>query len=198
MLDRAAMGWMAAVIDLKALLLRKSNQMRRTPQLVMVVDSRDFTIIDRLSAMTGTKPEASRQQSLKEWMQRGCREHCPEAHIHHHDHWAMPSTRRWSVTGVSAATILWNLRTMLVSDKPYAEFLELALRNAAVRGQGSGATRQALRRLMTLGWDVPPMLLDAMFSVDEVIMNEIEAGVRNAESQGQPEELHVPTERGMG
>lgn len=183
MIDPATMGWMAAVIDLKALLIRKRNKMRATPQLVMVVDSREFSVIDRLAEMTGTSPEAHNYHTLKEWMQRGCREHCPEAHIHHHDHWSMPPTKRWSVTGVSAATILWNLRSYLVADKPYAEFLDLALRNAATRGQGSGATKAALHRLMRLGWDVPPMLLDELFSVDEVLAHEV-GELESAESQG--------------
>jgi len=160
MIPPERLAWMAAVIDLKALLLRKNNKTRATPQMVLVVDSKNFAVIDRLCEMSGTSPEAKRIQEVKEeWMRRGCVEHCPDAHIHHHDGWQMPETRRWSSTGAAAATILHNLRPYLVDpDKPYDEFITKAIANATLTGQGSGATKSALARLVTLGWALPPAL----------------------------------------
>jgi len=158
MVKAADLGWMAAVIDLKGILLRKRNRSRATPQLVIVVDSRNFDVIRRLAEMTGTNPEAKRIQTLNtDWSRRGCSEHCPEAHVHFTVH--MPDTQRWSVTGVAAAVVLHNLRPYLVSsEKPYDEFTEEALANAVLSGRGSGAVKATLARLIALGWELPAEL----------------------------------------
>jgi hypothetical protein len=168
-LTPATLGWMAAIIDLKGILLRKKNQSRATPQLVMVVDSKNFAVIGRLAELTGTQPEAKRVQDVKaEWLRRGCTEHCPEAHVHVHDNWHMPETQRWSTTGVAAAVVLTGLRPYLISDKPYDDFIEEALRNAALTGQGSGAVKATISRLVSLGWALPSELAQDLLSLSAI------------------------------
>ena len=174
-LTPATLGWMAAVVDLKGILLRKRNQTRATPQLVMVVDSKNTAVIARLAQLTGTRPEAKRVQEVKEeWLRRGCAEHCPAAHVHVHDKWQMPETQRWSTTGVAAAIVLTGLRPYLVSEKPYDEFIEEALANAALTGQGSGAVKATISRLIALGWDLPAQLAKELLDLS-VIAAEVKA-----------------------
>jgi hypothetical protein len=162
------LGWMAAVIDLKGLPIRKANKTRATPQLVLVVESKHVNVIRRLSEMTGTEVERKNQRNLGEgWMRRGCVEHCPEPHFHQHSEehrWQMPDTQRWSITGVGAAIVLHNLMPYLTDTTEYEEFAALAVTNAALTGQGSGAARAAISRLMRLGWELPPLLAEKLLT----------------------------------
>lgn len=162
----ASLGWMAAVFDLKVLLLRKKNQQRATSQLVLVVDSKNKAVIDRLAKMTGTTPEYGRIQdwSSKGWMRRGCIEHCPQAHIHALAP-NMPEHYRWTATGAAAAIVLHNLTPYLVADKPYGEFMDEALANTRLTGQGAKAIRDAMARLVGLGWELPPSLAEDLLQV---------------------------------
>jgi len=177
-ISQAQLGWMAAVLDLKGMCIRKRNKTRATPQLVLVVESREHAVIRKLAEMTGSNPEAKRPADIKEWMRRGCVEHCPQPHQHVHDEkWSMPLTSRWTVTGVVAGIVLYNLAPYFVSDKPYAAFAEEALRNAVLTGQGSGASKAAIARLVTLGWDLPPELAS-----DLLELAALAAGVEKAKS----------------
>ena len=75
------LAWMAGIFDLKALVITKHNNRRATPQLVLSVQSTNLGVIDRLAQLTGTAPEA-RERRIKDWMRKGCVEHCPQAHVH--------------------------------------------------------------------------------------------------------------------
>jgi hypothetical protein len=165
-------AWMAAIVDLKGMLLKKNNKDRakNTAQMVLVVESKHLAIIRRLAELTGTAPEAKRVQEIKDdWMRRGCIEHCPQAHIHHHEKWQMPATQRWSITGAAAGVVLHNLRPYLVDDmKPYDEFVTKVLEQATLTGRGSGATRTALARLINLGWELPPQLAEELSDLIEL------------------------------
>jgi hypothetical protein len=158
---------MAAVIDLKGMMLRKKNTQRATPQLVLVVESRNLNVIRRLADMTGGNPEAKRLVDVKEWMRRGCTVHCPEAHVHVDDK-HMPVTQRWTVTGVAAGIVLHNLAPYLVADKPYQEFLDMAIENSAMFGQGSGLVRSTVTRLVVLGWGLPPKLASDLVEIARI------------------------------
>ena len=159
-------AWMAAIVDLKGMLLKKSNKDRakNTSQMVLVVESKHLAVIAKLAELTGTNPEAKRVQEIKDdWMRRGCIEHCPQAHIHHHEKWQMPTTSRWSITGVAAGVVLFNLRPYLVDDmKPYDEFIAKVIEQATLTGRGSGATRASLARLINLGWELPEVLAEEL------------------------------------
>lgn len=145
---------MAGVIDLKGRVLYKNNQQRRhTRQLVLAVDSTEFSIIRRLSEMTGTSPEMKAPKDRPIWMRRNCIEHCPEQHIHV-DGPNMPATARWSITGAGFVVVYHGLKPYLTIDN-FAESAQEAHRQVALNNRGSGAVVNSLRRLKALGWTLP-------------------------------------------
>jgi hypothetical protein len=161
------LGWMAAVLDMRGAIIVKRNQTRATPQAVIMVETGQRVVVNRLCAMTGQQVELKNINPLPaEWTRRGCIEHCPEAHIHLHDEKPMPTTSRWTVTGASAAVILHNVRPYLLTwaDKNYADCYHRTLEDATLSGRGSGATRHALRRLVGLGWVLPDGWLDELLA----------------------------------
>jgi hypothetical protein len=157
-ISKAELGWMAAVVDMKGGISRKANQMRRTPQLVLVVDTKDPRIGQRLAAFTGSRGEVKERLLPSEaFLRRGCASHCPEAHIHvdEQQNWHMPEITRWTVTGAAMAVVLSNLAPYMSTYEEYADDVDEAISTMATSGPGSGAVKAAVRRLEGLGWQVP-------------------------------------------
>jgi hypothetical protein len=157
-ISEAELGWMAAVIDMKGGVSRKANKARRTPQLVLVVDTKDPRIGQRLAAFTGSRAEVKERLLPNEaFLRRGCASHCPEAHIHvdESSNWHMPEITRWTVTGAAMAVVLLNLAPYMSTYEEYADDVDEAIASMAVSGQGSGAVRAAVKRLEGLGWQIP-------------------------------------------
>lgn len=157
------LGWMAGILDMKGIIVRKKNQSRRTPQLVLVVESKHREVIKRLGEMTGTSTELQKPQDVKQWMRKGCTDHCPEAHFHVHDMIGkdqeslyLPPIARWTITGAGMAVVLHNVLPFCVSAKNFTEVMAEALENTPLTNQGSGAVLKSLRRLDEIGWDLPP------------------------------------------
>lgn len=180
----AQLAWAAAIIDMKAIQTRKHQRIcdptcdkpkphihrtRAHDQLTLMVETRHLDIIARLSKMTGTDPEPRTQNKLREeWTQTGCKEHCPEAHIEHHVH--LPQINRWSVSGSAMATVLYNIKPYLLDKTKYQDFYDEALANATLTGRGATQTKRALKRLVNLGWKLPPELAEfnrAIMAMDE-------------------------------
>ena len=161
MLPPNKLGWMAGVIDLKGVWLRKRNQQRATVQIVLAVESRHMGIIRELGGLTGTAPAFKKAQPLADFMRKGCTEHCPEAHIHINEYMrdgaTLPATARWTITGAGAAIILHNLMPFFMIDKDYQEIYQELLDATVLTGQGRGMVISAIRRLHSLGWDLPPV-----------------------------------------
>lgn len=154
----ADMAWMAGVIDVKGLTVRKNNKTRRTPQIVVYVRTKDERISRRLSALTGVAPEAHSKPLSEQFMRRGCAEHCVVPHVHVGQDgypWQMPATTSWSVTGIAAAVVLANLATFMSTYEDYAGDVAEIVGNFAAAGQGVGAVRKTLLRLSELGWQIP-------------------------------------------
>ena len=152
-------AWMAAVIDLKGGIIRKSNKMRKTPQLVLYVNSKDARVALRLSALTGTAPEQHPSPPPEQFMRRNCAEHCITPHVHVGENpWNMPVVTRWTVTGASAAVILLNLAPFMSTYEDYAGHVAEMVANTVTQGQGAGMVRASVSRLEQLGWDIPPRL----------------------------------------
>ncbi len=154
-------AWMAAVIDVKGAVIRKSNKMRATPQVVLYVAAKNPRIAARLSALTGTAPEEHPSPGPSEFIRRSCSEHCPAPHVHVGDDghpWRMPATTRWTLTGIAAAVVLGNLSPYMSTYDEYAGDVAQILATFAARGQGSGMTRVAVTRLAELGWKVPSLV----------------------------------------
>lgn len=159
------LGWMAGVVDLKGRLIYKRNQQRATTQVVLMVESKEFAVIKELSRLTGTRPEYKKEQPLKEFMRRGCAEHCPESHVHVNDYGAdrtMPAISRWTVTGAAMVVVLSNLMPYLQIDRGYSGAIEMVRQSTALEGQGSGAVFASLDRLHSLGWELPKDYLKAL------------------------------------
>lgn len=160
------LAWIAAIVDCKALYLQKRNKQRATPQLVLQVDTRDVQIIQRLCRHTEVLPDDKRTPQ-KPFLQRACKDHCPEPHIHHEDNWSLPPTARWAVTGIAAGIVLHNLRPFMVTwDEDVAIFQKESLAQATYAGRGYGQTLASIKRLMALGWILPPETLDHLIPAD--------------------------------
>jgi hypothetical protein len=158
------LGWMAAVLDVQGHVIQKKNAYRATPQVVVMAESRHRRVINGLCELTGSSVEEKQQPPLPaEWRRRGCIEHCPDAHIHHAGEFTMPMTSRWTITGVAVAVVLHSVLPYIVmDDKGYADAYQVCMENAVLAGRGSGATKVAIRRLMALGWELPPGWVDKL------------------------------------
>lgn len=164
------LSWMAGVFDLKSSFYRKNNKTRTTPQLVVQIRSKDPAIINRLCVLTGVKPGYSPNRAAFD--QRPCVTHCPEAHVHYDPKWSMPAASSWSVTGVAASIVLYNLRSFLTQpdSQEVNDFMREGLANATFAGRGARKTVDVIRRFEALGWDLPPKILQSLSS------SEIEGG----------------------
>jgi len=156
------LGWFAGILDMKGTVVRKRNQMRKTTQTVLIVESRHRDIIVRLSKYTGTDPAIQHERKAKEeWGRRGCVEHCPEKH-HHVQTVTLPQISRWQVTGSSLAVVVFNVMPYL-TDNDRTRAMIVAMEDVGssipLSGQGRSAIDAALDRLSNLGWMIPEYLL---------------------------------------
>ena len=155
-------AWVAAMLDSRAHIIKKNNKDRApgSEQICLVVQTKHHEIAERLCAMTGTEPTGrSLPRPKQEHLRRQCVEHCPEPHVHVDTLELMPLTTTWTVTGTSAAIVLWNVRKyMATSREPWDWAMSQAFKQMKVTGQGSAATLRATRRLHALGWDLPAPL----------------------------------------
>ena len=156
MLTEVDLGWMAGVVSIKGRVSLKKNKERVTSQKVLAVRSLRKSIIERLSMMTDRNIHTDKMIG-RTWDQRGCVTHCPEAHVHHVI--SIPETYEWTVTGISAAIVLYNLMPYLHGDE-WQSFMTDALDDVIKTGPGSGATKSAVRRLSEIGWRIPPSVMD--------------------------------------
>lgn len=155
-------AWVAAIVDFQGHLIRKKNKQRAeySEQIVLSVETRYEEIVNRLSAMTGTQVLMHEQHKLKpELMRRGCAEHCPTQHVHVNPFYSMPVIGQWTVTGASAAIVLWNIRRYLqTSREPWEWALSQVLSQLRLTGPGSGGIKGSAQRLHALGWELPPVM----------------------------------------
>ena len=148
------MAWMAGILDLKGRVTTKNNKQRVTPQTVLYVESRFKEIIQRLSSMVGTTYEhRSQPRVTPDWMRRACLEHCPEKHVHYPA--TMPNTYRWSITGIGAAVIIYNLNPFLTTDKFEPYFLSIIESFDPQTARGMHSVGKQIARLDQFGWLIP-------------------------------------------
>lgn len=175
MIPANKLGWMAGVIDLKGAIVIKNNKQRVTQQIVLVVNSRSVHIIRELCSFTGTNPKLYATKDMSKIMRRGCSDHCPEAHIHLQQDYPqkMPTVARWTITGAGAGIVLYNVLPFLVDYKDYPELLKLIAENTPLDGQGAHAVSGQVKRLNSLGWDVPEPY-DRFLTIQNIIEFELE------------------------
>lgn len=168
MIPPVKLGWMAGVIDLKGKIYYKNNRMRNpdSRQIVMLVETKNINVIHELGALTGTSPDLKKAIPLKEFMRKGCTDHCPEPHVHvnelNEDSF-LPPVARWTITGAGLAVVIHNLLPFLVNNKIQCEAAMVeAMEHTPLAGQGSTAALKSIRRLSLLGWDLPEQYEIAM------------------------------------
>jgi hypothetical protein len=159
MITEVELGWMAGVVSIKGRTILKKNKNRNT-QKVIAVRSQRRSIIDRLGVMTDRNVNTDKPVT-RTWDQRGCVTHCPEAHVHHDT--SIPETYEWTVTGISAAIVIYNLMPYLHGDE-WQSFMQAALDDVVKIGPGSGATKASVKRLSEIGWRIPPQVMDLAVS----------------------------------
>lgn len=152
----------AMTLDMRGRVLTKNNKQRAegSIQICLQVQTKHSEIAQWLAMMTGTEPREREQSKISpEVMRRSCVQHCPEAHVHVDTLAALPLITTWTVSGVAAAIVLWNVRKyMVTSREPWDWVMEQAFRQMKLRGPGSSSTRQVVQRLSALGWNIPPAL----------------------------------------
>lgn len=171
-MEAVDLAWMAGVIDLKGRIVVKRNKSRATPQIVLAVQCKELAVIRRLGMLTGTNPELMEARPTPDFMRKGCDDHCPEAHVHvtHGGYPAgtMPSTARWTITGVGMAILLAALKPYLQVDREYDEAVEAITANMVHQGQGVGMVRKQIERMKELGWQIPEDFDDLVAPVSPV------------------------------
>lgn len=159
MIQIADLAWMAGVLDLKGRVIIKNNKSRATPQVVLAVQSKEFPVIRRLGMLTGTNPELMTERPVKDFMRKGCDDHCPEAHVHvshgGYESGFLPPNARWTITGAGMVVVLDNLHPYLQVDRGYQEVIDQLTAETVLQGRGVGMVRKQLDRLKELGWQVP-------------------------------------------
>lgn len=167
----AKLGWMAGIIDLKGRLIFKNNQTRRTPQVVLAVQTKELAVLHRLGEMTGTSPEMQKNRDVKDFMRRNCTEHCPEKHTAmdgQYPHGQLPPNGRWTITGAGMVAVLHGLAPYIQVDRGYETAIQLVLHGVQLTGQGSPAVHASLDRLRRLGWKIPDTLVEKPATPEEL------------------------------
>lgn len=177
-MEGSALGWMAGVLDLRGKVSRKKNPQRRSAQVVLLVESKHAGVIQRLSQLTGTKPESrTAEYQNKEWMRRNCAEHCDDPHTHV-EAGSLPSAWRWTVTGGSMSVILHNVMPYLSTDQGWDLLYQEGLDSSTLDGRGSMAAVRSIHRLQSLGWELPPEILARLQERAQITPGEIDTTKR--------------------
>lgn len=173
MISSSDLGWLAGIIDLKGRVQYRRRTNASSRQMTLAIDSKNYAVIHKLSALIGTKPNMRPARPPREWMQRPCTEHCPEKQVaHQHAQGpemtgAMPQMGRWGVSGAAMAVVLYNVIPYLLEWDTWTTYMQEAIEGTALDSRGSTATIASLRRLRDLGWDLPPTFEEAIREREE-------------------------------
>lgn len=152
-------AWVGAVLDMRGTIIYKSNQTRATPQIVLMVESTNNSVVAELARLTGSTIEPRETRFRPAWMRRGCITHCPEPDVEYPEQPDyLPARTRWTVTGAAAAIVLHNCITYMVTDKGMQTALDEILGNVNLQGRSGNSARQAVARLERCGWPLPPVI----------------------------------------
>jgi hypothetical protein len=137
-LDTATLAYVAGVVDLLGLIRTRITQ-QGTELPYVALSGPNTQMLEYLGELTDTRPTITRRSYSK----AGCAEHCQEKHQH-----VVSVSGRWSVSGVKATVVLWNIR-------PFLRLQADAAREALVVGVATGFKPATVKRMAELGWDVP-------------------------------------------
>lgn len=150
-------AWMAATIENRGKIHFTNDANRRTNQLVLRVSTKKMAVIDKLAALTGTKPNIAAARVIAV-DRRACTEHCEDAHIHVSGE--IPEMGIWAISGVGAAIVLDNLRPHFVDDTGIEALVANLFAGLPKGGRGRAAVDNTIVRLRRLGWHIPPAALE--------------------------------------
>lgn len=136
-IDVPTLAYVASVIDTQGIIRTRIAGDTELP--MVAVHGPNIRVLNMLAELTGTKVTVVR----RDYSRVGCAEHCQEKHQH-----ITSSSGRWSVTGVKATVLLYNLR-------PFMRFQEEAARSALVLGQSTKFKPATIQKMVELGWEVP-------------------------------------------
>lgn len=168
------LAWMAGVFDLKSRIFTKNNKTRKTRQHTWNVESTELVVVRRLSALTGTKPEARAGKPVGEIARRNCIEHCPDAHVHVDERLMVADRLRWTATGAGMVIIHHNVKPYLQVDRGYGPIIREIKADPAIMDRGSGAVLRTVTRLYRLGWEVPAPYVVMLDSLLDKVLDEEE------------------------
>lgn len=139
-LDIPTLAYVASVIDTQAVIrVRVLDNASELP--FIAISSPNIELLELLAELTGTKVTAVR----RDFTRAGCAQHCKEKHQH-----VVSKTGRWSLTGVKATVLLYNVR-------PYLRFQQEAAARAMAVGQAARFHNAVLGKMATLGWELPDL-----------------------------------------
>jgi hypothetical protein len=150
MISETEVVWMAGVTDAMGRI--------ETPRVALVTVKYQVTrvpnLAEHITALLGTSPlERGRVEGinpLESYARKGCREHCPEAHIHVHP--SFRSQRIVQASGIRAYILLWNLFPYLRAKRDLASLAMDAYQSAA-----NPVTKAVMvaRKMQSIGWQIP-------------------------------------------
>lgn len=136
-LNVADLAYVAGVIDSQGGI---RTRIAGDTELPMVyVHGPNLAVLHLLADLTGTGVTEVKRGYSK----AGCTEHCPDKHQH-----VTSVSGRWSVTGVKATVLLWNIR-------PYLRFQRDAAATALAVGMTSPFKPATPGKMAVLGWQIP-------------------------------------------
>lgn len=152
--DRA---WMAAVIENRGKIHFTNDANRKTNQLVLRVSTKKMSVIEKLAALTGTKPNVHEARTIVV-DRRACTEHCDDAHVHTVAE--IPEMGVWAISGVGAAIVLADLREHFLDDTGIEALVDNLFAGLPPGGRGRAAVDNTIVRMRRLGWRIPPAALE--------------------------------------
>lgn len=159
--DEHTLAYVAGVVDLLGL-IRIRTLANGTKQPVVQMHGKYMPTLNYMGELTGTKAiEVSR-----EYTRAGCAEHCKEKHMH-----VVSVSGRWSLTGVKATIMLWNIR-------PYLRLQADKAIEAIQIGTRSPFKQHVADKMRDLGWDVPDLAEKPVFVPDPCAVDDCDRPVQ--------------------
>lgn len=137
MIETPTLAYVASVIDTQGIIRTRIAGDTELP--MVAVHGSNIPVLQYLADLTGTKVTIVKRS----YDRVGCAEHCTEKHQH-----IVSSSGRWSVTGVKATVLLYNIR-------PFMRFQTEPARSALVLGTATRFKPATIEKMVALGWDVP-------------------------------------------
>ena len=137
MIDTPTLAYIAGVLDLHGVIRTRTAGDTELPYVAL--SGSNEGMLTFLADVTGTRAVVTRRQ----FSRAGCAEHCSEKHQH-----VTSVSGRWSVSGVKATVLLWNVR-------PFMRLQAEEATSALAVGMSTKYKPATVRKMAELGWDVP-------------------------------------------